>query len=163
MNHKRIILVGPSAAGKSFIKEKFISKGFKPEISYTSREPRDGEKDGVDYHFLTKFRFEERIHFNRFYEWVKYGDYYYGTGITQWEECEIFIMETDGVSKIKPEDRKDCLIIYVNTPFNTRLERMRKRGWSDEKILDRVHVDHIKFKDFKDYDLEISSEEQWKK
>jgi len=163
MNHKRIILVGPSAAGKSFIKEKFISKGFKPEISYTTRKPREREVDKVDYNFISYEEFQDRITYECFYEWAQYGENFYGTGTSEWNNCDIFIMETGGVSKIKPEDRKDCLVIYINTPLEIRLERMSERGWDNKKKWERIQIDYHKFKDFKDYDLEISSEEQWKK
>ena len=156
--HKRIILVGPSAAGKNHIRDVFVKKGYRADVSYTSRAPRENEKDGVDYHFISEKDFQERIFDGLFYEWVKYGNNYYGTGRYEWENADIFIMETDGVKAIYPVDRGDCLIIYVNTPFDTRLKRMRERGWIDEKISDRVRVDQQKFANFNDYDLQIGSE-----
>lgn len=156
--HKRIILVGPSAAGKNYIRDAFIKRGFKSDISYTTREPRDNEIDGVEYYFITEKEFQERIFDGLFYEWVKYEDTYYGTGRYEWEHSDIFIMETDGVKAILPKDREDCLVIYINTPFDTRLKRMRERGWPNEKILKRTDVDLKKFSGFRDFDLEISSE-----
>ena len=157
---KRIILVGPAASGKDFIKKKFAEKGFISEISFTSRAPREGEVDAVDYHFRTKDDFERMIGLNLFYEWVKHGEYYYGTHLLEWENADIFIMETDGISKIKPEDRGECLIIYVDTPLITRIRRMRDdRKWDDKKILERVGIDNKKFEDFKDYDIRITSQE----
>lgn len=156
--HKRIILVGPSAAGKNHIRDVFVKKGYRADVSYTSRAPRENEKDGVDYRFISEKDFQERIFDGLFYEWVKYGNSYYGTGRYEWENADIFIMETDGVKAIYPVDRGDCLIIYVNTPFDTRLKRMRERGWIDEKISDRVRVDQQKFANFNDYDLQIGSE-----
>jgi guanylate kinase len=160
VNTKRIILVGPSCAGKNYIRDKFKEKKYEIDISYTSREPRPGEEEGVDYYFLSKEKFEQRIKERDFYEHVKYGDCYYGTGIWEWNNCEVFIMETDGVSKIAPEDRPYCLIIYVNTPLMTRVQRMRERGWDEKKIMERAKIDIKRFKDFKDYDIQISSESQ---
>lgn len=156
--NRRIILVGPTCSGKNHIREKFREKGFDIDVSWTTRPPRPGEVHDVDYYFTSKEYFETLIECDGFYEWVKYGENYYGTGLEEWNKCDVFIMETDGVSKIKPDDRKDCLVIYVNTPFDTRLKRMRERGWSDEKISERVRVDQQKFSNFNDYDLEISSE-----
>jgi guanylate kinase len=158
--HKRIILVGPSAAGKNYIRETFAKKGYRSDISYTSRSPRDNEINGLDYHFITAEEFQERIFSGLFYEWVKYDNNYYGTGRYEWENADIFIMETNGVKAIYPADRDDCLIIYVNTSFDTRLKRMRERGWSDEKISERVRADQAKFRYFNDYDIQISSEIQ---
>ena len=161
--NKHIILVGPTCSGKNFIREKFREKGYKIDVSYTSRKPREGEVNGIDYKFISKEFFEKRIYGDMFYEWVQYGDNYYGTGLQEWNECEVFIMETDGISKIKPEDRKECLVIFVNTPYNVRLERMRERGWSKEKIIERAQIDIKKFGNhsnnpFSDYDIEISSQ-----
>ena len=155
---KRIIIVGPSCAGKNFIRDKFKEKGYQVDVSYTSREPREGEKNGIDYNFVSKTIFKNRIEHDDFYEWVEYNDNFYGTGVKEWLWCDIFIMETDGVKHIKPEDRKTCLIIYVNTPLETRAKRMVERDWSTEKIDERIATDIKKFKNFKDYDLEISSE-----
>lgn len=156
--HKRIILVGPSAAGKNFIREQFIKRGYTSDCSYTTRKPREGEHYGVDYNFISRDEFTLRIAQSAFYEHVQYNDNFYGTGMYEWNNYDIFIMETDGVKHIKFTDRPHCLIIYVNTPFDTRLKRMRERGWTDEKISERVKVDQSKFSNFKDYDLEISSE-----
>jgi guanylate kinase len=158
MNHKRIILCGPSASGKNYIREKFREKGFLCDVSYTSREPRQGEINGIDYYFIDNSAFEDLIKRNAFYEWVKYGDYYYGTGNYEWNNCEIFIMETDGISKIKQKDRNDCLIICVDTPLPLRMIRMKERGWDDNKIQKRRNIDYKKFKDFSNYDFKISSE-----
>lgn len=158
MKHKRIILVGPSAAGKNFIRDNFVKRGFRSDVSYTSRTPREGEIDGKDYHFITEKEFRERINDNLFYEWVKYGNNYYGTGRYEWDHSDIFIMESDGVEKIMEKDRPSCLVMFVNTSFDVRLQRMRERGWDSTKISERTHVDIAKFKNFKDYDVQISSE-----
>ena len=158
--NKRIILVGPSAAGKNFIREKFVEKGYKADCSYTSREPRAGEIDGVDYKFIGTPRFMEMIAGNKFYEWVEYNGNFYGTGLNEWNTCDIFIMESDGIGHLKEEDRKQSLVIYANTPFDTRIKRMRERGWDDKKISERSQVDINKFKTFNNFDLEISSETQ---
>jgi guanylate kinase len=155
--NKRIILVGPTATGKNFIREAFQKKGYLIDVSYTTREPRENETEGIDYRFISKKRFLERINESFFYEYVKYGDNYYGTGNWEWNKASVFIMETDGINKIKTEDRTNCLIIYVNTLFDVRLKRMKERGWDMKEISERTKIDLIKFKDFKNYDIEICS------
>jgi guanylate kinase len=157
---KRIILVGPTCAGKNFMRDKFQKAGYQADVSYTTRMPREGEKNTVDYNFISKNAFESMIEKIGFYEWVQYGGNYYGTGLKEWKWCDIFIMETDGIKHIKPEDRKNCLIIYVNTPVNRRILRMRERGWDNDKIYERILVDEKKFEDFTDFDVEISSDKQ---
>lgn len=155
MNHKRIILCGPTASGKTFIRDKFRKKGYNASISYTSRLPRKDEKEGVDYHFIGD-EFPYQISQNKFYEYTQYGNNWYGTGQYEWDNCDIFIMETDGVNFISPEERKNCLVIFVNTPIETRLKRMKERGWDDEKIYKYIEEDKLKFKNF-NFDLEIIS------
>ena len=155
---KRIILVGPTASGKTFIRDKFREKGYKIDVSYTSREPREGEKDGIDYRFIGTPRFLEMTAGRLFYEWVTYNDNFYGTGLKEWNESDVFIMETDGIQHITPEDRKKSLIIFVNTTIDTRIKRMHERGWDNDKVYERILVDQKKFKDFKDYDIEIISD-----
>jgi guanylate kinase len=160
--NKRIILVGPTCAGKNFIRDKFKEKGYQTDVSYTSRFPRNGEKNGVDYNFISKAEFKDKIEHGEFYEWVEYGGNFYGTGLKEWKWCDIFIMETDGIKHIKSEDRKNCLIIFINSPlYDVRIPRMKERGWDDDKIRERVKVDNDKFKDFTDYDVEIGSAKQF--
>jgi guanylate kinase len=155
--HKRIILCGPTASGKTFIRNKFKEKGFINEVSYTSREPREGEINGVDYHFISNDEFMTHLVNGDFYEHTYYNGCHYATGNKEWNECEIFVMETDGLKTILPEDKRDCVFIYVDTPKEIRVKRMYERGWDQTKILSRIDTDEKKFKNFTDYDFKISS------
>ena len=157
MKHKRIILVGPSAAGKTYMRDSFVKQGFKGDISYTSRPPRDTETDGIDYHFIPASRFKKMIKNGEFYEFVGFGDYYYGTANISWSNSDIFVMETEGVKSINSIDRPNCIIIYVNTPLDIRINRMLKRGWPVDKVLKRLETDNENFKNFTDFDIEICS------
>jgi guanylate kinase len=154
---KRIILVGPACAGKDYIKRKFVEKGYVPDISYTSRAKRGDEVDGVDYHFISEEQFLSYVEDKQFYEYVKHGDYYYGTGLYYWNTANIFIMEANGIDSIQQEDRKRCLIIFVTAPGNIRIKRMRERGWDNNKITERFRLDTKKFEGFTNYDLIINS------
>ena len=151
----RIIICGPSTSGKTFFRSKLESKGFKFDVSYTSREPRPNEIDNVHYKFLTKEQFENKIKRDELYEYVNYNGNYYGTGLFEWFNTDCFIMETDGISKIKPEDRKESVIIYLNPPIETRIKRMKERNWSEDEIKNRLQTDKEKFENFIDYDIII--------
>jgi guanylate kinase len=133
-------------------------RGFISDVSYTSRDKRPGEIDGYDYHFISNWVFCYRINNNFFYEWVKYGDNYYGTGRYEWNNCDCFIMETDGIKHINEGDRKQCFIIYLNIPEEIRKNRMlNRRNWPKEKIEERIKIDLEKFKDFSHYDIMITN------
>jgi guanylate kinase len=155
--NKRIILVGPTCGGKTFLRKRLENRGFKCDVSYTSREPREGEKNGVHYHFIGKKQFEILIKGGFFYEWVEYNGNYYGTGLKEWNELPLFIMETDGIKHIKEEDRKTCFVIYINPEEHIRVARMRlERRWNYEEIQKRLETDNKKFENFKDYDMIIT-------
>jgi guanylate kinase len=153
---KRIILCGPTASGKTFLRDKLEQRGFHFDVSYTSREPREGEINGVHYNFISKNEFEEKIKDNEFYEYVKYNENYYGTGLNEWNSSDCFIMETDGIKHIKLEDRKNSFVIYLNPEEAIRMNRMAKfRNWNISQINERIKIDREKFKDFHNYDLLI--------
>ena len=155
--NSRIILVGPTCSGKTFLRKRFEDKGFECDVSYTSRSMRPGETDGVHYHFLEKEIFEAMIEEGGFYEWVEYNGNYYGTGQQEWDELPLFIMETDGIKHIRPEDRKTCFVIFLIPSRWVRQERMmNERGWDQLTVAARTKTDHEKFNKFKDYDLKIT-------
>lgn len=157
MESKRMIYVGPTCCGKTFIKEKYTEKGYLPDVSYTSRPMRPGEQEGIDYNFKTKLEFEELLKDNFFFEHVKYNGNYYGTSNYDWKHHDIFIMETNGIASLSEKDRESSLIIYVATPLSTRLKRMVKRGWGLFTIIKRLYTDYKTFSNFKTYDLKIKS------
>lgn len=155
--NKRIILVGPTASGKNFIRTKFAEKGFSFDVSYTTRKPREGEQFGVDYNFISIDEFKKMIEDDAFYEHVEYNGNFYGTGKWEFENSDLFIMETDGIKHLKPEDRKESLVLFVNTALDVRVNRMKERGWDLDKIAERIQTDREKFGNFTDFDLQIQS------
>ncbi len=157
--NKRIIICGPTCSGKTVLRKRLEDKGFVFDVSYTTRQPRPGELNEIHYHFIDRETFNHGIDNGWFYEWVEYNGNYYGTGNAEWNELMCFIMETDGIKHISFEDRKNCFVIYLNPCEDVRIKRMiSERGWSIDAISDRLETDRKKFKDFLDYDLEITNE-----
>ena len=76
-----VILSSPSGVGKTTLTKKIQQKynSFKISVSLTTRLPRSNEVDGVDYKFISKAKFEELIKENKFYEYAKIFENYYGT------------------------------------------------------------------------------------
>jgi guanylate kinase len=76
-----IVVTAPSGAGKTTVCEKLLAA--MPElamsVSFTTRRPRKGERDGKDYHFVSKKRFEAELDKGSFVEWAEVHGYYYGT------------------------------------------------------------------------------------
>ena len=81
LNNIMIILSSPSGAGKTTITKKIQQKyqSFKISVSHTTRKPRPNEIDGVDYYFISKKEFQKLIDEEKFYEYAKIFDNYYGT------------------------------------------------------------------------------------
>ena len=104
-----IVISGPSGAGKDTIVENVINNNSNIwlSVSATSRSIRKGEKEGVNYFYLTKEEFEERIENNYFLEYAKYADNYYGTPkeeiIKKLDKGidVILVIEIEGAKKIK--------------------------------------------------------------
>ena len=76
-----VILSSPSGVGKTTLTKKIQQKysSFKISVSHTTRSPRPNEIDGVDYHFVSKQKFENLIKQKKFYEYAKIFENFYGT------------------------------------------------------------------------------------
>lgn len=152
----KLVLCGKSACGKTLLKERFISRGYVPSISYTTREQRPGEVEGVDYFFVSKEVFEEMISDNEFLEYEKYGKDYYGTSINT--KGTIYIMSTDGIKQIPKDKRNEFFIIFIDIDQEIIIERLKYgRKWSDDRINERIKIDNEKFENFNDFDLKITN------
>ncbi|MGL4404011.1 MAG: guanylate kinase [Fusobacteriaceae bacterium] len=136
------VVSGPSGAGKSTVC-KLVRKmlGINLAVSATTRQPRTGEKDGVEYHFLSKEEFEKKIQENEFLEYANVHGNYYGTlkveAETRVQRGENVILEIDvqggiQVKKIYPEVH----MIFFKTPTPEDLERrLRGRGTEAEEVV----------------------------
>ena len=85
---KLIILTGPSGVGKGTVVKAILGKdkNIWLSISATTREPREGEKEGENYYFLNQKKFKEMIEKNLFLEWAQFAGNYYGTLISSVNE-----------------------------------------------------------------------------
>lgn len=156
----RIILVGPGAAGKDYTRALFEKRGFKHAISHTTRPMREGEEDGVDYHFVDNHEFVTRIRANDFYEWTtfKNDEWYYGTSNDEFYSSNIFVMTPSGIAALKPEDRENSMVIYVDAPEEIRRSRLSERNDVDG-VDRRMEADNKDFENFVDFDLRITAAE----
>ena len=155
-NMTRIILVGKGGSGKDFLKKKMIERGFVREVSYTTRPMRTGEAEGKDYFYVEESDFKRMITAGEFYQHDNFNGWYYGTSKAQWEKKSLFIMTPGGIAKIKPEDRKECFIIYIDINEEIRKERLSQRSDADS-VDRRLAADENDFKDFTDFDMRVTN------
>lgn len=150
MNHRKAILFSaPSGSGKTTIIREILKRFdcFEFSISATSRQPREGEKDGVDYYYLSPETFAQRVDAGEFMEWEEvYAGVRYGTLKSEidriWSNGHVIIFDVDvkGGLNIKRYFGKDALAIFVMPPSMEELERrLRRRGTeSEENIVKRL-------------------------
>ena len=139
-----VILSGVSGAGKDTVKEELMNK-MEDVItlpSYTSREPRDGEQEGVEYHFISKDEFKDRIEKNEFYEYDVHHENYYGTSRRLMNEKiesgkiiikDIEVNGTENLINILKNEIK-LITIFLKVDEQELRSRLEKRGESKESI-----------------------------
>tara|TARA_B100001248_G_scaffold28321_1_gene18516 strand:- start:2168 stop:2740 length:573 start_codon:yes stop_codon:yes gene_type:complete len=147
--NKLIVFSAPSGAGKTTLVKHILSQFSNTSfsISATSRSPRGNEKDGVDYHFLSKSEFKKKINNNEFIEYEEvYGGVHYGTLKSEveniWTNSEVALFDIDVVGgfNIKTMYPTDTLSIFVMPPsIDTLRKRLISRGdISDNEINRRI-------------------------
>lgn len=139
-----VILSGVSGAGKDTVKKELMNK-MEDVItlpSYTSREPRDGEQEGVEYHFISKDEFKDRIEKNEFYEYDVHHENYYGTSRRLMNEKiesgkiiikDIEVNGTENLINILKNEIK-LITIFLKVDEQELRSRLEKRGESKESI-----------------------------
>ncbi len=143
--HQGILIVvsGPSGAGKGTICQSLLAKNsnIAYSVSATTRAPRTGEVDGVNYIFMQKEDFEKKIEYNGFLEYAKVYDNYYGTPrdyvMGQLEQGKDIILEIDpqGAMQVK-EHCPDGVFIYIVPPSLEELSRrIYGRGTDAEDVI----------------------------
>ncbi|MBA2878751.1 guanylate kinase [Anoxybacillus kamchatkensis] len=161
-----IVLSGPSGVGKGTVRKALFSQPdiqLQYSISVTTRKPREGEVDGVDYFFKTREQFEQMIRQNELLEWAEYVGNYYGTPIdyvekTLQEGKDVFLeIEVQGamqVRKVFPE----ALFIFLAPPSLSELrKRIEMRGTESEDLIrDRLQAakEELEMMDAYDYVVE---------
>ena len=145
-----IVISGPAGSGKgTMLKHIFESKKhgrqFVYSVSATTRAPRPGEVDGVNYHFLTREDFEARIAAGELLEYTEYCGNYYGTlksateAVLESGRNLVLEIEVEGASNVKRCFPDAIAIMLLPPSFAVQEARLRGRGTeTEEKILARL-------------------------
>lgn len=172
-----IVLTGKTASGKDTLKDILLSKypNLKKVITTTSRAPRTNEKDGIQYHFLlSRKEFQTRAENGDFIEYVEYGGNFYGT---QKKDLERYLNDDilwridpsrageirDFLKRAFPNEIstkliKNLIVIYITTSDEVVLERLKKRGLSEEEIQNRMTDDALIWKENeRNYDFVVEN------
>lgn len=139
------VISAPSGAGKTSLVKALLEKteGIGVSVSHTTRAKREGEQDGVDYHFTEKAAFEKMVEESAFLEHAQVFDNYYGTAIANIEaklkQGEDVILEIDwqGAAQVRKQ-LPHSVNIFILPPSQAALEeRLRGRGQDSDEIIAR--------------------------
>lgn len=155
----KLILVGKAAAGKDHLKKRIEEKGFKSGVSYTTRPPRRGEKEGEDYYFVTEEQFDQVIESGEMLEWMEFNNWKYGLSIKEFEQADVMIMSKDGLDMLPKAYRDQALVIYLDISRIKRVDRLNARKDLNDSIWRRMNTDDIQFEGFKDFDIRIKNDD----
>ncbi|MEH7732306.1 guanylate kinase [Bacillus pumilus] len=139
-----IVLSGPSGVGKGTVRQAIFSQGdtkFEYSISVTTRKPREGERNGVDYFFKSREEFEHMIENKKLLEWAEYVGNYYGTPVDYVEQTlsegkDVFLeIEVQGALQVR-EAFPEGLFIFLAPPSLSELQnRIITRGTESEELI----------------------------
>jgi guanylate kinase len=139
-----IVVSGPAGSGKGTVNSQLIATGdFVFSVSATTRAPRPGEVNGVNYHFIDREEFERRIDENGFLEYTTYCDNYYGTplkeamAVLESGKNLILEIECDGAKNVKRIFPDAVLIMLIPPTFAIQEERLRGRGTETEEVIQK--------------------------
>jgi guanylate kinase len=170
--HRRglmFILSSPSGAGKTTLSRKLLEadKEIKLSVSVTTRPPRAGERDGVDYTFVSQDAFQQMIDDDDFYEWAEVFGHRYGTpkGAIRaaLKEGQDFLFDIDwqGTQQLYQKDQQDVVRVFILPPSIEELHR-RLRGRATDSpavIAARMERAHAEISHWDGYDYVIINDD----
>lgn len=171
LNHRGLLIVlsGPSGVGKGTVRKALFEmpeQEFVYSVSMTTRAPRPGEVDGVDYYFVSKEEFERQIAAGNLLEYAEFVGNYYGTPKDKVEEQlnkgkEVVLeIEVNGANQVR-EKCKDAVFIFLVPPTRRALyDRLKTRGTEcEERILARIEKANKEFPLAHQYDYIVVNDE----
>lgn len=139
------VLSGPSGVGKGTVRKAIMEKkdlNLHYSISVTTRKPREGEVDGVDYFFKTREEFQQMIENDELLEWAEYVGNYYGTPIGYVQEMlakgndVLLEIEVQGALQVKKRFPEAVFIFLMPPSFTELRNRITNRGTEEDKLID---------------------------
>lgn len=162
MKGRLFVISGPSGSGKSTICRKIVdnNKNVVLSISATTRKPREQEKDGINYFFLTKEEFEQKIKENAFYEYALVFNNYYGTLKEKIDDKlkagldVILEIDVQGAMQMK-EQNDDIVMIFIMPPSKeellNRLTGRKTENSAEIELRTAIAIEEMEKKDEYDH------------
>ncbi|UQS87520.1 guanylate kinase [Nicoliella spurrieriana] len=160
-----IVLSGPSGVGKGTVRKALFNEpdvDFQYSISMTTRKPRDGEKNGVDYFFVSKEEFEEKIKNGEMLEYAKYVDNYYGTPLEYVNQTldsgrDVFLeIEVNGAMQVRANSPEGVFVFLTPPDLLELRNRLIGRGTDEMDVINkRIHTAVGEIKMMRNYDYAV--------
>ena len=166
MKGNLFVVSAPSGTGKTTLVEALVSRvpGLEMSCSYTSRPPRPGEQDGVDYHFVSRGEFETMRSTGELLEWAEVFGHFYGTSVLDTRELLedgvdlVLVIDVKGAHQVRRLDGT-AVGIFVLPPSPEILEtRLRCRSdghLSEEQVARRLTVARTEVESMAEYDYVV--------
>lgn len=133
-----IVLVGESASGKSSIEKHLVDNyGYNKIVSYTTREPREGEVDGIDYHFINLEQFYKLRANGFFAETAIYNNWHYGVAKEDCSDDKVAVLTPHGLRQVCKMPDVNVVSFYISVPRRDRLIKILQRGDNIEEAYRR--------------------------
>jgi guanylate kinase len=158
---KVFVITGPSGVGKGTLISRLLERvpGLELSVSATTRQPREGEVDGRDYHFLTTQEFERRVERGDFLEFATYSGNRYGTLRSEVRKrldegrSVVLEIEVQGASQVRAAMRESVQVFIAPPRPEVLLERLRERGTDSAAAIEaRLRVAEVELAAQGDFD-----------
>lgn len=148
-----LVIIGESASGKSSVARYLVNNfGFNNIVTYTTREPREGEVNGIDYHFINKLQFEHMSTLGSFAETAEYNGWRYASIKSDYEDDsdnKVAVLTPHGIRQIR-KNGIDIYVVYIKIPRRDRLIKILHRGDDIEEAYRRSLSDVGQFDGIED-------------
>ena len=163
-----MVISAPSGSGKTTLVRQLVAnvKQVAFSVSYTTRTPRQSEKDGVDYHFVAEKEFRSKIDGNDFLEWAEVHERLYGTGRAETEKVlgggidVVLDVDVQGAAQVK-QAMPDAVLIFILPPsFDVLEQRLRDRRQNEGADIERrLAVARREVSQYQNYDYAVVNDE----
>ncbi len=138
------VISAPSGSGKTSLASSIIHQvpNLDFSISHTTREPRAGENDGVEYHFIDEAKFKKMVAEDAFLEWAAVYGNYYGTsrkfvGLQRESGCDVLLdIDVQGARKVKLQEPEATMIFVLPPSYQVLEKRLQKRGSDNSRVIE---------------------------
>ncbi len=163
-----VVLAATSGTGKTTLARRLVQRSprYVFSVSATTRPPRPGERDGVDYHFLSEPEFMRRVEEGAFVEWARVHDRLYGTPRKELEaaaargEHVVLDIDVQGARQIRDSVPDACLIFVLPPSVDTLMARLEGRGTeAPEDVARRLRSARAELQAVPDFDYVVVNDD----